>query len=66
MIVFLNRQIQDMYNVTENDYLKWCEENHKSKSKKHTVSEFVWRLRTGRLVKDEEHNKFIKKKPRRK
>ena len=65
MIVFLNKQIQDMYGITEKDYLNWCEENNKSKSYKSTVSEFVWRLRTGRLVKSES-GKLLKKRPRRK
>ena len=63
---YLNNQIKQLYDVTDNDYVIWCNEKKKPISYKSTVSDFVYRLRTGRLVKDSNTNKLIVKKPRHK
>lgn len=60
---YLNNQIKQLYNVTDEDYVAWCNEKKKPVSYKTTVSDFVYRLRTGRLVKDST-GKLIVKKPR--
>lgn len=65
MIIYLNDQLKDLYGVTDKDYFDWCKKNNKSKSYKETVSEFVFKLRTGRLVKDSNGNLKVKK-PRKK
>lgn len=64
MVIYLNSQIKAMYNVTENDYLNWCKDNNYPTSYKETVSKFVYKLRTGRLVKV--NGKLVVKRPRRK
>ena len=60
---YLNDQIKELYEVSEADYVRWCKDNKKSMSYKETVSDFLYRMRTGRLVKDSNGN-LIRKKPR--
>lgn len=60
---YLNNQIKAVYNVNDDDYIKWCKETNKATSKKSTVSDFVYRLRTKRLIKDSQGN-LIKKRVR--
>lgn len=63
MIYYLNEQIKKLYDITEKDYIEWCEKNNKPKSYKDSISTFVYKLRTGRLVKDS-NGKLVVKKPR--
>lgn len=65
MICYLNDQIKELYAVSEKDYLDWCKEKKKAISYKSSVQDFVYRLRTKRLVKDMNTGKLIAKKPRR-
>lgn len=60
---YLNNQIKTLYDVNDDDYIKWCKDTKKATSKKSTVSDFVYRLRTKRLVRDNEGN-LIKKRVR--
>ena len=62
-IHYLNKQIKQLYGVTENDYIAWCLKNNKPRSYKTSVIKFVEKLRTGRLVKDST-GKLVVKKPR--
>lgn len=61
MNVYLNKQMKDLYGITDSDYEKWCEINKKPKSYKSSVSDFIYKLRTGRLVKDSQGNLKVKK-----
>lgn len=63
MITYLNEQLKKMYNITDNDYLTWCEKNKKPKSYKSSTTEFIYKLRTKRLIKDE-YGQLQVKKPR--
>ena len=62
---YLNKQIEQLYDITENDYLDWCKKNDNPVSYKETMSAFLYRVRTGRLVKDNT-GKLLVKKPRHK
>lgn len=64
-MIYFNEQIKKLYNVTDKDYSDWCEKHNKATSYKSTMSDFLWRLRTGRLVKDS-NDKLVAKRPRRK
>lgn len=64
-MIYFNEQIKQLYNVTEKDYVDWCKKHNKPMSYKSTISDFVWRLRTGRLVKDN-YGRLLAKRPRRK
>lgn len=61
---YLNDQLKELYDVTDNDYAQWCKEKKKPMTYKSTVSDFMRRLVTGRLKK--QSGKLIVKKPRRK
>ena len=63
-IHYLNNQIKQLYDVTDEDYISWCLKNNKQRSYKSSVSTFVEKLRTGRLVRDTATGKLIVKKPR--
>lgn len=65
-MTYLNEQIKNMYQVSDRDFLKWCEQNKKAKCYKDTVAEFVYKLRTGRLVKDSNGNLQTKRIRRKK
>lgn len=65
MIIYLNNQIKQMYHITDEDYLNWCDEHDKNRSYKSTMTEFLYKIRTKRLVKDA-NGKLITKRPRRK
>lgn len=60
---YLNDQIKSMYSITDNDYMAWCIKNKKSMTCKSSISSFLYRVRTNRLVKDE-YGRLIVKKPR--
>lgn len=60
---YLNEQIKKLYNITDEDYLNWCKKNDKSFSYKETMKLFLYKIRTGRLVKDD-HGNLVVKKPR--
>lgn len=63
-IHYLNDQIKQLYEVTEEDYIMWCLKNDKQRSYKTSVAKFVEKLRTGRLVRDTTTGKLVVKKPR--
>ena len=60
----MNKQVFKQVGVTEQDYLKWCEDNNKAHYKKETKTEFFARIQDGRLVKDST-GKLIRKNRRR-
>ena len=64
MTIYLNDQLKKMYNVTDKDYEDWCKKNNKPTSYKSSVSEFVYKLMTKRLVKID--GNLVVKKPRKK
>ena len=64
-MMYLNKQIKELYDVSDEDYRKWCDKNDKSIYSKDTMSAFIYRLRTGRLVKDE-NGRLVVKRPRKK
>lgn len=57
----INKQAFNIAGVTEKDYIKWCEENHKAQYKQETKADFFARIQDGRLVKDARTGKLIKK-----
>lgn len=63
MKAYLNEQIKALYNISEQDYLNWCKTNKKPISHKDSVSTFIFKLRTGRLIKND-YGQFKVKKPR--
>lgn len=58
---YLNKQIKELYNISDEDYRKWCDKNDKSIYSKDAMSAFIYRLRTGRLVKDENNRLVVKR-----
>lgn len=58
---YLNKQIKELYNISDEDYRKWCDKNNKSIYSKDAMSAFIYRLRTGRLVKDENNRLIVKR-----
>ena len=62
-MIYLNEQLKEMYGVTDKDYIDWCKKNKKAKSYKSSTAEFIFKLRTKRLVKDE-YGQLVVKKPR--
>ena len=49
---YLNDQIKNLYGITDADYANWCKKNSRPLTYKSSVEAFVYRLRTGRLIKD--------------
>lgn len=60
---YLNDQIKSMYGITDNDYMAWCIKNKKPMTYKSSISSFLYKVRTNRLVKDQ-YGRLIVKKPR--
>lgn len=48
----MNKRALALANVTEQDYLKYCEDNHKPVHSKSTRTEFFAKIIEGRLVKN--------------
>lgn len=63
---YLHQSVCDLYNVTRQDYYNWCKQHNKPFTNKDVVSDFFYKLRTERLVKDEITGKLLVKRPRRK
>lgn len=62
---YLNKQTLQLYGISEDDYLSWCEKTRKAAYKQSTKKEFFERLSDGRLVKDTNSGKLVNKRPRR-
>lgn len=60
---YLNNQIKQLYNITDYDYQTWCEKNKKPVTYKSSIESFLFKIRTGRLVKDK-YDRLVVKKPR--
>jgi len=65
MTIYLNAQIKELYEVSDKDYVEWCKKHNKPTSYKKSITEFIYKIRTGRLVKDE-YGHLQVKKPRKK
>lgn len=63
-MLYLNDQLKELYHISNEDFEEWCKKNKKSKSYKETIQEFVYKLRTNRLVKED--GRLVVKKPRHK
>lgn len=57
----INKQAFQLAGVTEQDYKRWCEENHKAQYKNEVKADFFARIQDGRLVKDSKTGKLVKK-----
>lgn len=60
---YLNDQIKMLYNINDNDYIKWCEKHNRAKSKKSNVAEFIRRFNAGTLTKNLKTGKLQIKRP---
>lgn len=58
-----NEEALKYYNVTLDDYFKWCDDTHRAPYRYDTKKEFFLRLRDGRLVKSKSLN-ILKRKHR--
>lgn len=58
----MNKQIFKATGTTENDFIQWCEQNHKPKYKDSSKQEFFARIIDGRLVKKD--GKIVKQNKR--
>lgn len=58
----MNKQIEHLVNVTNEDYLKWCKENNKAHYMPKTRADFFAKVQDGRLVKDSKTGKIVKRK----
>ena len=56
----INQRALEMSNVTEQDYINWCKENKKCKSKTASKKEFFQRIQNGKLGKSKD-GKVVKK-----
>ena len=56
----MNKQILKVYGITEEDFKNWCIVNNKKKTSISSKSEFLKKIYTGELVKDDNGN-LIKK-----
>lgn len=52
----INKQLLDMYGITETDYKRYCKANKKRKCAIATKSEFFQKLMSGELVVDSNKN----------
>ena len=57
----INKQALRLSGVTEADYKQWCIDNHKPAYLSSTKKDFFDRIKDGRLVKDANTGKLIKK-----
>lgn len=48
----MNEKAFSLAGVTQDDYKKWCKENHKASYKPETKREFFAKIQSGRLAKD--------------
>lgn len=62
---YLNNQIKELYGISDYDYQAWCVKNKKPMSYKSSIQSFLYKVRTGRLIKDQ-YGRLIVKKPRNK
>lgn len=58
----INKQLCEMFNVTNDDYRQWCKDNKKAMYKTSSKKEFFERLSDGRLVKDKRSNQLVKQR----
>jgi len=61
MKIRANKQAFLLADVTEYDYKQWCIENKKPAYKASTKADFFARIQDGRLVKDRNTGKLVKK-----
>ena len=57
----MNKQIYKVAGVTENDFKNWCKETNRKAYKQSSKTEFFARLADGRLIRDTQTGKLIKK-----
>lgn len=55
----MNKQVSKLLNVTEEDYVKWCRANKRAAYKKASRKEFLEKVESGKLQRDENGN-FVK------
>lgn len=48
---YLNKQLKNMYNVTEDDYRKWCDKYKRNLSSETSKSKFFFDLRRNKLIR---------------
>lgn len=57
----MNKTAFELAGVTEAEFKAWCKENHKPSYKASTRNEFFAKIQDGRLAKDKQTGKFVKK-----
>ena len=57
----MNKQIYELFGVTESDYKKWCELTCKPSYKKSSKEEFFSGVISGKIAKDQ-NGKLIKQR----
>lgn len=48
---YLNKQLKEMYNITEEDYRKWCAKYKRNLSLESSKSKFFFDLRKNKLIR---------------
>lgn len=62
----MNKQLEKITGVTDDDYKQWCLDNHKPSYLNKTKRDFYGRILDGRLVKDAAGKKLLRKNKNRK
>lgn len=55
----MNKQVTKLLGITEEDYVKWCRANKRAAYKKDSRKEFISKVQSGKLERDENGN-FVK------
>lgn len=50
----INKQSLKLVNITEEEYLSWCKENHKAAYKQSTKQEFFKLINENKIIKNED------------
>ncbi len=58
---YLNKQIKNLYNITEEDYRKWCEKYKRNLSSDESKKKFFFDLRKNKLIRLEDGSLDYKK-----
>lgn len=55
----MNKQVTKLLGITEEDYVKWCKTNKRAIYKRDSRKEFIDKVQSGKLERDENGN-FVK------
>lgn len=52
----ISKRALDAINCNEKDYIRWCNENKKSKSNIKSMKEFCYKIETNKLIRNNDGN----------